>query len=145
MIDEALRRWGGAEFAQRHAQKVRYLLAGGLNTAVGLAAYPVLYFGLARFEPHYLAILVASQAFCICFAYLTNKFLVFKTKGNYVNETLKFISFHLAYFLLNLVVLRFLVERLQVPPVWAQMGFAVLVIISSYLWHSKITFSTRSQ
>ncbi|MDB5897664.1 MAG: hypothetical protein JWP41_1266 [Ramlibacter sp.] len=145
MIDEALRRWGGAEFAQRHAQKVRYLLAGGLNTAVGLAAYPILYLLLKPQGVGYRGVLVVSQVFCIAFAYLTNKFLVFKTQGNYVRETLKFAAFHLAYFLLNLAVLSFLVERMQVPPVWAQMGFAVLVIISSYLWHSKITFSTRSQ
>jgi putative flippase GtrA len=145
MIDEALRRWGGAEFAQRHAQKVRYLLAGGLNTAVGLAAYPILYFLLKPQGLGYRGVLVVSQVFCIAFAYLTNKFLVFKTQGNYVRETLKFAAFHLAYFLLNLAVLSFLVERLQLPPVWAQMGFAVLVIISSYLWHSKITFSTRPQ
>lgn len=144
MIDEALRRWGGAEFAQRHARKVRFLLAGGLNTAVGLAAYPILYFTLDPHGVEYRVILAISQVFCIAFAYLTNKFLVFKTQGNYVRETLKFVAFHLAYFLLNLAVLSYLVERLQVPPVWAQMGFAVLVIISSYLWHSKITFSTRT-
>jgi putative flippase GtrA len=144
MIDEALRRWGGAEFAQRHGQKVRYLLAGGLNTAVGLGIYPALYFGLAWLQLHYLVVLGASQVFSIGFAYLTNKFLVFRTKGNYVSETLKFIAFHLAYFLLNLVVLRFLVEHLQIPPVWGQLGFAVLIIITSYLWHSKITFSTPS-
>jgi putative flippase GtrA len=143
MIEEALRRYGGAEFAQRHGQKVRYLLAGGLNTAVGLAAYPALYFLLAPLGVHYLGVLGASQVFCIGFAYLTNKFLVFKTKGNYARETSRFVAFHAAYFVLNLLVLGFLVERLDIPPVWAQMGFAVLVIITSYLWHSKITFSTR--
>jgi putative flippase GtrA len=143
VIDEVLRRLAGPELADRHGEKVRFLLAGGLNTVVGLAAYPVLYFGLRAFGLGYLAILVISQVFCICFAYLTNKLFVFRTQGNYVRESLKFVAFHSIYFAANVVVLSFMVERLALPPVWAQTGFAFLVIFSSYLWHSRITFSGR--
>jgi len=143
VIEEAFRRFGGAELAERHGQKLRFVMAGGLNTLVGLAAYPVLYFSLHGLGLGYITILAISQLLCVCFAYLTNKLFVFKTRGNYFREYLKFVSFHLIYFVANVIVLRFLVERLALQPVWAQTGFAILVIVSSYLWHSRITFAHR--
>lgn len=132
----------GRCLADRHQTKIRFLLAGALNTTIGLAVYPALYFLMAPLRLHYLAILTISQVVCISFAYLTNKFLVFRTSGNYLRESGKFITFHLSYFLVNLVALPGLVELAGMNPVWAQTLFAVLVIVTSYFWHSRITFST---
>jgi putative flippase GtrA len=77
----------------------------------------------------------------VAFSYLTNKFLVFRTVGNYLRESAKFALFHLSYFLVNLLALPFLVEIVGMSPVWGQTLFAVAVIITSYFWHSNITFS----
>lgn len=145
MIDSALNRIGGACFAERHGRKVRFILAGALNTLVGLFAYPVLFFALKSFGVGYLYVLVISQVLCISFSYLTNKFFVFKTQGNYSREILKFISFHGIYFVINVVVLWVLVDQMRFSPVWSQLGFAGLVIITSYIWHSKITFMHRKR
>jgi putative flippase GtrA len=133
----------GQLLAEQHQIKIRFLLAGILNTVFGLGTFPVLYFMLAGFKLHYLAILTISQAICITFAFLTNKFLVFRTKGNYMAEFLKFITFHLSYFAVNLLVLPILVELLHFNPVIAQSLFAILVIASSYFWHSRITFLSK--
>jgi putative flippase GtrA len=127
----------------QHQTKARFLLTGALNTAIGLAVYPILFILLASFNVHYVVILALSQAICISFAYLTNKFLVFKTEGNYLRETGKFLTFHLGYFLLNLVALPVLVEVVGLSPIWGQTLFAVLVIVTSYFWHSRITFSKK--
>ena len=129
------------KIALQHQVKIRFLLAGALNTVIGLGTFPALYYLLESRQLHYLMILTISQSLCICFAYLTNKFLVFKTKGNYVNEFSKFITFHLSYFAVNLVVLPLMVSGLKFNPVIAQSLFAVTVIVSSYFWHSRITFS----
>lgn len=145
MIDSALRRIGGDGFVERHGRKVRFLLAGALNTLVGLFAYPVLFFALKSFEVGYLKILVISQVVCIAFSYLTNKFFVFKTKGNFSREILKFVSFHGIYFVINVVVLWLLVDQIKLSPVWSQLGFAGLVIVTSYIWHSKITFKHKKR
>jgi putative flippase GtrA len=127
-----------------HETKVRFLLAGALNTVVGLAAYPALFFLLAPLKLHYMVVLGITQVACVAFAYLTNKFLVFRTAGNYLRESGKFVLFHLSYFLVNLVALPFLVEIVGMSPVWGQTLFAVAVIITSYFWHSKITFAPAS-
>lgn len=132
----------GRCLTDKHQTKIRYLLAGALNTAIGLAVFPALYFLAAPLKLHYLIILTISQVLCITFAYLSNKFFVFKTSGNYLRETGKFLTFHLSYFLVNLAALPALVEFAGMNPVWAQTLFAVLIIVTSYFWHSRITFSS---
>lgn len=132
----------GRNLADRHQTKVRFLLAGALNTAIGLAVYPALYFLAAPLKLHYLTILVISQVVCVSFAFMTSKFLVFRTSGNYLRESGKFVAFHLSYFLVNLAALPVLVELVGMNPVWGQTLFAVLVIVTSYFWHSRITFSS---
>jgi len=137
--------WQGTwRLIRRHETKVRFLLAGALNTAVGLAAYPALFFLMAPLKLHYMVVLGITQVACVAFSYLTNKFLVFRTAGNYLRESGKFVLFHLSYFLVNLVALPLLVEIFGMSPVWGQTLFAVAVIVTSYFWHSKITFSSAS-
>lgn len=132
----------GQLLAVRHQTKIRFLLAGALNTAIGLGVFPALYFLAAPLKLHYLIIFTFSQVICISFAFLSNKFLVFRTEGNFLKESGKFLTFHLGLFLLNLAVLPSLVELAGMNPVWAQTLFAVLIIVTSYFWHSRITFSS---
>jgi putative flippase GtrA len=61
-----------------------------------------------------------------------------------MTEFVKFISFHLTYFFINLISLPVLVEFLGFNPVTGQVLFAIVVIISSYFWHSKITFTPKN-
>jgi putative flippase GtrA len=132
----------GRNLADRHQTKIRFLIAGAFNTAMGLAVFPVLYFVAAPLKLHYMIILTISKIICISIAFLTSKFLVFRTSGNFLKETGKFLTFHMAYFLVNLAALPALVELVGMNPVWAQTLFAVLVIVTSYFWHSRITFSS---
>lgn len=127
----------------RHQTKIRFLLVGVLNTAVGLTVYPAIYFLVTPLRSHYLTILTISQVLCVTFSFLTTKFMVFRTSGNYLREFGKFGTFHLSIFIINLVALPVLVELAGMNPVWAQMLFTVLVIASSYFWHSRITFAAR--
>jgi len=120
--------------------KVRFLATGVFNSLFGLMMFPFFFYVLEEYNFHYLIILTISQFISIIFAYLTNKFLVFKTKGNYLDEFLKFISFHLTHFIINIIALPILVEFFKLQPVVAQIFFATLVIISSYFWQSRITF-----
>lgn len=115
-------------------------MVGGLNTAFGLAAYPIIYYATRSSGMSYLWVLAISQLICVTFAFFTNKNLVFKTKGNYFNEYKKFIAFHASIFALNLVLLPILVEWLAIQPVIAQTLFSIIIIVSSYFWYSRVTF-----
>jgi putative flippase GtrA len=130
-------------FRDKHQVKIRYLLVGFLNTLFGLAVFPVLYITLQSNNLHYLYVLILSQLVGTTFAYLMTKYFVFKTKGNYINEFLRYSTFHFIYFLLNLAILPFLVEVIHLTPMIAQGFFSIAVIISSYFWHSQITFVSK--
>lgn len=123
--------------------EVRFVLAGGLNTLFGLAAFPALYYLLKSLDLHYLVILSISHILSVTFAFLMNKFLVFKTVGNAGKEYARFISFHAAHLGFNMAVLPAIVHLTDLSPVVSQIIFAFAVIISSYFWHSRITFSSR--
>lgn len=125
---------------QHHETKIRFLFAGGLNTAVGLALFPLLMFAFDGLGVHYLVVLIVSGILGINFAFLTNKFFVFRTQGDLLREYLKFVSFYLLYLLINLMVLPILVNLLGWSPVWAQFVFVIVTFIASWLWHSRITF-----
>tara|TARA_B100001769_G_scaffold236991_1_gene202076 strand:- start:422 stop:841 length:420 start_codon:yes stop_codon:yes gene_type:complete len=129
-----------AYIIKNNETKVRFLITGVLNSLFGLIMFPFFFYLLEDYKLHYLIILTISQFVCIIFAYLTNKFLVFKTKGNYIPEFLKFITFHISHFGINLIALPILVEFFGLQPVVAQVFFAIMVIISSYFWQSRITF-----
>jgi putative flippase GtrA len=135
---EVIVRW-----ACRHAVKIRFLLAGGLNTCFGLAAFPALYYLLAFLDLHYLVILSMSHVLSVSFAFVTNKYLVFKTVGNTRQEYGRFIIFHAGHLAFNLAALTVLVHLSGLSPVWLQIIFAIAVIVSSYFWHSRITFSSK--
>lgn len=125
---------------RHHETKLRFIVTGGLNTIFGLAAFPVMIWVLAPLSAHYLIVLLIAQTLSIAFAFITNKFLVFRTDGNYLSEFGKFITFHAACFVVNLVALPIMVEFFGVSPIWGQFAFAASVIVSSYFWQSRVTF-----
>lgn len=125
--------------------KVRFLFVGGLNTFFGLASYPLLYYFLQNYKIHYLIILIYTQVISISFSYITNKFLVFKTQKNYFEEFLKFSAFYMIFFIINLIFLPTVVELFHINPVIGQTIFSFLIIISSYFWHSQITFFSKKK
>lgn len=130
----------GRELLDQHQVKVRFLVAGILNTIFGLSTYPLFYYFLNT-KLHYLVILFLVQTLNLLFSFITNKFYVFRTSGNYKQEIPKFLMFHYSYILINILALPFLVEFLSIGPVVAQTSFALVVIVLSYFWQSKVTFA----
>lgn len=133
------------QLINRHEKKLRFLIAGGVNTLVGLSVYPVLYFLFSPLGAGYIQILLLAQIICITFSYVSNKYFVFKTKGNIKKEYAKFFSFYAIYLGLNLIVLPIMVEGLKMSPVIAQTIFSIAIVISSYFWHNFITFKQHQE
>ena len=123
--------------------KLRFVLAGVLNTCFGLTAFPTLFFLLAPLDLHYLFILVISHILSVTFSFLTSKYFVFRSSGSTKDEYLRFILFHAGHLVLNLAALPLLVALTAISAVWCQTIFAIAVVISSYFWHSRITFSSK--
>lgn len=126
--------------AKQLNKQVRFVVVGGVNTLLGLALFPVLYLIFGD-KADYLVILIISQITCISVSYLGNKLVVFKTKGWVLSEYLKFWLLHGLIIGLNLMALPFMVEHLEFNPMVAQAAFALVVVVASYFWHDKVTFT----
>jgi putative flippase GtrA len=128
------------QLVSRHEKKLRFLIAGGINTLIGLSVYPALYFLTSPLGAGYIQVLLWAQIICITFSFVTNKYFVFKTKGNIKKEYAKFFAFYAIYFAINLIFLPIMVEGLGISPIIAQTIFSIAIVISSYFWHNFITF-----
>lgn len=125
----------------RNAERpLRFVAAGAANTVFGLGIYPLLLWAVPVFHTHYLLALGIAQAVSLCFAFTTYKLGVFRTRGNIAREFGAFAGFYLANYAANWIVLPILVEVGGIPPVIAQLGFALVIIVTSWFWHSRVTF-----
>ncbi|WP_447725251.1 GtrA family protein [Sphingomonas koreensis] len=130
----------------RHADRpLRFAAAGAANTVFGLGIYPLLLWSVPAFHTHYLIALGIAQAVSLCFAFTTYKLGVFRTRGNIAREFGAFASFYLVNYVANWITLPILVEIGGVPPVIAQLGFAFVIIVTSWFWHSRVTFRTAER
>lgn len=131
------------QLRSRAGRPLRFLIAGGVNTLFGLSIYPALLWVSPWLHNHYMVALGMAQAISLIFAFGTYKLTVFRTRANILREFATFASFHLANYAINWLVLPLLVEAGHIPPAIGQTGFALLVMVASYFWHSKVTFRPR--
>jgi putative flippase GtrA len=127
----------------RIGKPLRFLMVGGVNTAFGLAFYPLLLWAVPPLATHYMVALGIAQLVCLCFAFTTYKLAVFRTRGNLLREFGTFASFYLANYAANWAALPLLVELCGVPPIIAQTGFTLVLIVGSWFWHNRVTFRER--
>lgn len=126
-----------ANIYTEHKEKIRYLFVGGWNTLFGYAVF----IGLYYFVPlHYMVIVTIANILAITNAYMCYKFLVFKTRGNYVGEYLRFYVVYGGSMLLGLMLLPLFVELLRLHPVLAQTILVPIGIVVSYLGHKHFSF-----
>ncbi|AZI35459.1 hypothetical protein NT2_09_00510 [Caenibius tardaugens NBRC 16725] len=130
-------------FAGKQERPLRFLVAGGINTVLGLSFYPVLLWAVPLMRAHYMVALGIAQVVCLCFAFTLHKFAVFRTRGHIVREFAHFASFYLFNYAVNWAALPLLVEGAAIPPAIAQTGFTLALIVGSYFWHSRVTFRPR--
>lgn len=131
-------------------QTFRYAAAGGGNTLLGFFIYFIsfkyvlrerqLELGFYAFKPHVAALLIS---FCITFAvgFFMSKYVVFSDstiKGKV--QLIRYLMICLFNLALNYILLKILVERAHVYPVFAQILTTSIVILFSYLAQRHFSF-----
>lgn len=129
---------------RKHEQKIRYLLVGGWNTVFSYATFALLYFLLAS-SIHYIALLVVNYIIGITNAYICYKFLVFKTRGNYLREYIRFYVVYGFAFFLNIALLPIFIEVFKLHPLISQAFILFFIVIISYTGHKNYSFKTGNQ
>jgi putative flippase GtrA len=105
-----------------------------------LAIFPALLWSSNWLEDHYMVALLIAQATSTLFAFAAYRIGVFRAKGRMARQFGLFSSFYLFNYVLNWAALPLLVEVVGIDPVIAQLGFAGIVMVGSYFWHSRVTF-----
>jgi putative flippase GtrA len=131
-----------AETTIRHLlsiQIVRFGLIGVVNTAFGYGLFIALQLTLGTVT-HYLVVLVVSTVIAIVQAYILQRWLVFRHKGNWWAGLARFTTVYFGAFLFNLAALPLLVEIAHLPVIPAQ-GIAIAVqALGTYTAHKLFTF-----
>jgi len=123
----------------KHREKLRFLVVAAWNTLFGYLLFLLLYF-LFSSMIHYMIILVLCSVINITQNYLSYKFLVFKTKGNYLKEYFRFYMVYGVSLSLNMILLPVCVELLHIHPIIAQTLLTVLIVMISYVGHKNFSF-----
>ncbi|MCP5196807.1 MAG: GtrA family protein [Gammaproteobacteria bacterium] len=124
------------------SQELRFLLVGIYNTFFGLSIFALIYY-LFGHSLHYLFVLIISYIISICSAYLLQKYLVFKTKKNYLLEFVRFNIVNFLVLMVNVLILPIFVGWFYINPVLGQAIFTVLTAVVSFLGHKFFSFKSQ--
>lgn len=120
---------------------VRYLLAGGLNTGLGVFMIAFFMYGLSL-SPELSNTL--SYGIGILTSYLLNRYVTFRSQGNMGSEMIRFFLVYGVAFVANLLILWFMVRQMGLHAFVAQMLAMVVFIATSYGLQSKMVFDHGS-
>jgi putative flippase GtrA len=127
-----------SEFIKRNREFIKFLIVGGWNTLFGYGLFIILFY--LPWKLHYIIVLIISNIIAITNAYICYKFFVFKTRGNYVREYIKFYGVYGVTFLIGLLLLPVFVEVFKIHPVISQGLLLVITIFWSYFGHKHASF-----
>jgi len=121
--------------------EIRFLLVGAWNTLFGYAIFFIFlnlfknFFGLERSA--YVLGITFSHIFGIVNSFFFHKFITFRSKEKgkeAFKEFLKFFNSYLLTFLINLVLIFFLVELILLDPVYAgAISIPICVVVTFFL------------
>jgi putative flippase GtrA len=132
----------------RVLQFARYVLVGGFNTVFGYGLFALLNWSLSRVMPWgYLVATLLSSLIAITVAFLGYKWIVFRTKGNYLREWLRCMGVYGTSMVISFIAMAIFVpvarRHMQHPQ---QASYAVgaavtlAMVFISFLGHKNISF-----
>lgn len=119
---------------------VRFIITGGYNTAVGYILFIAALYVFGQSQTGVQAALLASYVLSSFNSYLAQKFLVFRTKGDYVREYFKALSVWAAGYFINAALLYLLTKELSLHPYAAQALSVCCVTVFTYILFKYYSF-----
>jgi putative flippase GtrA len=122
---------------------VRFLIAGIFNTGFSYFCGLFLYYSL-KSSFHLLLILLITYVITITSSFITYKFFVFKTKGFWLSEYLRFYVLYGAISFFSILFLWFMVSFLLIKFWIAQSCLVLVVAFLSYIGNREFAFNDKS-
>lgn len=135
MLRRAKRIWSRSE-------RLRFLFVGGYNTLFGYITFAAAYWFLHE-EIHYVGLATAAHLIAVTNSFLTQRHLVFRSKGSWRHEFLRFQLCYLAMLPLGVGLLAFFYEIVGLHMMLAQGASLFVGIVASYVVSRYFTFSSR--
>lgn len=123
-------------------QGIRYLLVGIWNTIFGYGLFVVLEVTAGHVVP-YMVILVIAQVVSTFVAYVLYRYLVFRVRGRFWFDLLRFSLVYAAAFAVNLVLLPVLVSGLGWNVLVSQALIVGGTVVASFVAHRNFSFRRR--
>lgn len=127
-------------------QKLRFLLVGGANTVFAYTVLAVLYWLFCKLNIwNFDKVLVANAALftqyviTINVSFLTMRYYVFQSKGNWKKEFVKAWTVYVFLYLINAPILSFLIW-LGLHPLVAQALYLIFSTITTFILHKYYSF-----
>jgi len=122
-----------------NSQPLRFLVVGGWNTAFAYISLAILYY-LFSDKIHYMIIIGFSGIINITHAYVCHKFFVFKTKGNYLKEYLRYYVVYSVPMGAGFIVFPICIEIFKMNFYVTQALLTCVTVIVSYFGHKHVSF-----
>ena len=116
-------------------EQVRFLIVGGVNTAVGYG-----FFALFLLFSGYLASLYLSYAVAVSVAFVLHRRFTFRVSGNVAVDFVRFVGVYVISLAINTAVLPLLVEAVGLHALVAQAIALVITTVISYVGHKWFSF-----
>jgi putative flippase GtrA len=124
-----------------NSQPIRFLFAGGWNTAFSYISLAFLYY-LFSSTIHYMVIMVFATIVNITNAYICHKLFVFKTKGNIIKEYFRYYLVYSVPIGVGFVFFPVCIEVLKMNFYVTQALLTFFTVVISYFGHKKVSFRT---
>lgn len=122
-----------------HSQRLRFIVIGIGNTMAGYLLFWGLYSLLVPTLP-YTVVAIITHVGAVTISFVCQRQLVYRSRGRWWREYLRFHLAHLGLFLAALGTLALLVERIGWHPLLAQAVVYAVVAASGYFVHTFFTF-----
>ncbi len=146
--------WWAEKIWFKLPQKLRFLLVGGFNTVFAFCILAVL-IETAKFVNNIAnwglneTILANISLFIqyiitINVSFLTMRYYVFQSKGNWRKEFAKAWSVYVMMYLINAPILTFLMEIVGLPALVAQAIYIIFATVITFLLHKYFSFRQKA-
>ena len=125
------------------SDKIRFVFVGGFNAGVSYLIYSA--FCLILGETYYQISLALAWAISSIVSFVTQKLLVFQTKGNWLKEYGKCCITWFFSYLINAFTLEATVKLLKLNVYLSQIIATVLAAIFTYIFFKKFAFRKKSE
>lgn len=122
--------------------RVLFLVVGIVNTAVGFGWFVLFELTIGRIWG-YMATLLFAHIFSVLCAFALYRYLVFRVRGHFFRDLLRFESVYLVSIGINAVLLPIGVSVLGIQPILAQAMIVLVTTLVSFFGHKYFSFRRK--